>query len=348
LECAGNLRLASCNLWMGYCPPHRQGATNGDKADHTPTTTPTTTASSHSGLHHDFHDNLYVLMAGRKQFRLYAPSDAPYILLPSPLPQHKWHIHTNGLISYHDNPSRADGIPIQQQPQSGDGGGTTNHGNHHQGQGSRREHGGGGKGADGRKPEQQHSNGGDALDGGDDTEDEEEAPFTIGKGFDYQSSCDDDEEENPGDLDSNRDDFDDDDATHQGADADEETADDHDSDDEDDPQQRQPSPNLPPNFSSIDPALPLEVNRSKYPHFAQHARECLVNLTPGEILYLPASWFHCVTSSSSSSPCGTTTGTSTKEEEDGGLHIAINYWYYPPDNLVDYERPYHDPAFYSK
>jgi hypothetical protein len=32
---------------------------------------------SSSGLHHDFHDNLYVLLAGRKRFRLWPPSAAP-------------------------------------------------------------------------------------------------------------------------------------------------------------------------------------------------------------------------------------------------------------------------------
>jgi Cupin-like domain len=31
---------------------------------------------SSSGLHHDFHDNLYVLLCGRKRFRLYPPSTA--------------------------------------------------------------------------------------------------------------------------------------------------------------------------------------------------------------------------------------------------------------------------------
>lgn len=29
-----------------------------------------------SGLHHDYHDNLYVLLRGRKAFRLYSPADA--------------------------------------------------------------------------------------------------------------------------------------------------------------------------------------------------------------------------------------------------------------------------------
>lgn len=49
----GNLVPQAINLWMGC---------SGD--------------GSSSGLHHDFHDNLYVLICGRKRFRLYPPNTA--------------------------------------------------------------------------------------------------------------------------------------------------------------------------------------------------------------------------------------------------------------------------------
>jgi hypothetical protein len=49
----GNLVPQAINVWMGCS---RDG--------------------SSSGLHHDFHDNLYVLLCGRKRFRLYPPSMA--------------------------------------------------------------------------------------------------------------------------------------------------------------------------------------------------------------------------------------------------------------------------------
>lgn len=29
-----------------------------------------------SGLHHDYHDNLYILVRGKKRFRFYSPADA--------------------------------------------------------------------------------------------------------------------------------------------------------------------------------------------------------------------------------------------------------------------------------
>lgn len=46
---AGALIPQNVNLWMGYTKPKKGG--------------------SSSGLHHDFHDNLYVLLRGKKTFR---------------------------------------------------------------------------------------------------------------------------------------------------------------------------------------------------------------------------------------------------------------------------------------
>ena len=52
------------------------------------------------------------------------------------------------------------------------------------------------------------------------------------------------------------------------------------------------------------------------------------HLEAGEMLYLPASWFHEVTSYSKSS-----------DEKTG--HLALNYWAYPPDKN-NFEQPYQD------
>ena len=51
-ELMGNLVLQNVNLWMGN-----------------------STQPSTSGLHHDYHDNLYVLLRGRKTFHLYSYED---------------------------------------------------------------------------------------------------------------------------------------------------------------------------------------------------------------------------------------------------------------------------------
>ena len=70
------------NLWMG----HSKGGTS-------------------SGLHHDFHDNLYVLLKGRKRFTLFAPSDAQYLYTRGELKT----VHPNGVINYAGGSTREDG-----------------------------------------------------------------------------------------------------------------------------------------------------------------------------------------------------------------------------------------------
>ena len=53
-----------------------------------------------------------------------------------------------------------------------------------------------------------------------------------------------------------------------------------------------------------------------------------VELHKGDLLYLPAGWFHEVTSRGS--------------KDSNGLHMAFNYWMHPPDvgDGVDFENPY--------
>jgi len=60
----------------------------------------------------------------------------------------------------------------------------------------------------------------------------------------------------------------------------------------------------------------------------------VINLNPGEMLYLPASWWHEVTSSS------------TDPSKDH-VHMAFNYWFYPPDGLKKFEEPYADDIIWG-
>lgn len=46
-------------------------------------------------------------------------------------------------------------------------------------------------------------------------------------------------------------------------------------------------------------------------------------LEPGDMLYLPAGWFHEVSSFN----------------DKDNYHMAINYWFAPPDNN-NYDKPY--------
>lgn len=299
LPLAGNLRLQSCNVWMGSW-----AVTQTDDATKT-----------HSGLHHDYHDNFYLLAAGAKEFRLYAPSDAGCMAVAGEIDT----VHFNGVISYAGNPIRADGVPLM----------ATSNGFGH------------------KLPK-------DAIDDdvvkctdrlgmhdeADGDDDKEETVF--GKGFDYQSS-DDDEVYGALAAATGDDNFEDDGTANDESSGDVSVDDAH---------------RLPNHFSWIDPlAASREKIAETFPAFAK-GRECIVQLSAGQCLYLPASWFHCVSSSGSSADStqahggseATTHNKAAKHDVilPSSLHMAINYWYHPPDNLTDFALPYCDRDYWEK
>lgn len=69
----GGLVPHALNVWVGAA---REGAS--------------------SGLHHDHHDNLYVLLRGRKRFRLWSPAWAARMYLHGEVDT----VHPNGRIVY--------------------------------------------------------------------------------------------------------------------------------------------------------------------------------------------------------------------------------------------------------
>ena len=248
----GNLILESCNLWMGYS-----------------SSTTSTHSPSSSGLHHDFHDNFYVLLQGTKTFWLYPPQHYEAMhLYGKVLKVHE----ENGLISYHDCPTRSDGVPLSM---------LDNHSSLKDDDSSHTENG------------------------------HETQSFVIGKGFDYHSSSDEDF-----DFDETKDDF-----NH-----------DEDAVDEESLSSGKPEPfSLPNHFSPIDPtALSNDALKAKFSEF-YNLKPLKITLQAGDILYLPASWFHCVTSSA-----------------DEDFHVAVNYWYHPPDNLESFENPYRDKKYWEQ
>lgn len=256
LPWASTLRLESCNLWMG-------SSRNG----------------SPSGLHHDFHDNFYVLLQGKKQFRLYSPDTALSMKTHGTIER----IHFNGVISYVGSEIKADGTPTRVWSTERD-----------------------------RVSDDEH-------------EDEEE--FVVGKGFDYQSDEDDndDEEENLIDMDG-PDDFDElvqDDLEVRDS-----------NDDNGEEEQRRPN-----SFSRIDLSDGETNDDSKF----LACNECVVELNVGQILYLPAGWFHHVTSYGSKVEANQDDrGPSRKNKDDSHIHLAVNYWYHPPDKLDSFGCPYSD------
>jgi hypothetical protein len=68
----------------------------------------------------------------------------------------------------------------------------------------------------------------------------------------------------------------------------------------------------------VDLTLPEAEIQRRFPLFPGVEAAVEVTLEPGQCLYLPASWFHEVTSFGSSGTC---------------MHVAVNYWFHPPDRL---------------
>lgn len=79
---------------------------------------------------------------------------------------------------------------------------------------------------------------------------------------------------------------------------------------------------LPKNFSRIDTSLPTELLQASFPLYLEAKKHAItVTIKAGEMLYIPCGWFHEV------------------QSLGGGGHIALNYWFHPPDNNK-FEQPY--------
>lgn len=77
-----NLIVSNINLWVGN-----------------------SNAYSTSGLHHDYHDNIYILLRGKKRITLYSPNEALNLYTSGDIVK----IHPNGRINYKGQPTNADG-----------------------------------------------------------------------------------------------------------------------------------------------------------------------------------------------------------------------------------------------
>ena len=83
----GNLIPQNINMWIG----------NSSNKDGTS-----------SGLHHDYHDNLYIVLKGRKRFRLYSPIDVDKMYMRGELLK----VHPNGRINYKGEETTAYGADL--------------------------------------------------------------------------------------------------------------------------------------------------------------------------------------------------------------------------------------------
>lgn len=71
------------------------------------------------------------------------------------------------------------------------------------------------------------------------------------------------------------------------------------------------------------------VAKKEFPNILKATSRTEVWVEAGQMLYLPAGWFHEVTSFS------------TGESEDSSTHIALNFWFHPP-TTQEFEQPYED------
>ena len=316
-ELAGGLVPASVNLWLGRS---RDGAS--------------------SGLHHDYHDNLYVLLAGQKRFRLFSPRDAHRLYVKGDIET----VHPNGRICYAGRTTFADGHDAQAERAAAAAQALAD-----------AEDGGedaieaaleavleaemaGGAGEDDESAE--------GSVGEDEEEDEEEDEAEIsgadiggwrglweGGQREAEASAEaakDLEGRAEGDIEGALEAALEREISRRGA----EEGGEADAGDAAAAVEAPPAgakgatagggaKGLPDNFSEADLSLPTEELHRRYPLLREATMlECTVRA--GQMLYLPAGWFHEVTSFS------------TGGDEP---HMAFNYWFHPPD-ADSFEKPY--------
>jgi hypothetical protein len=300
-ELMGNLIPQNINIWMGK-----------------------SNSGSSSGLHHDYHDNLYIVLKGRKRFRLFSPKDIDKMYTRGRV-HGPFHVHPNGRINYFHEPTTAYGADLQSDQAA---------------EAERKKEEAERllkaaeedleAGVDGAKErlelaETMLEEAMDALidiemDGEDDGK---EANWIFGTVDDVYEEDDDEEYEDDDDNDADsNDDF----KTAPG-------------DDKDEPLRFvDKTVKNPDNFSEIDPSIlddKAELKK-KYPKFID-AKSAFCTIEEGDMLYLPASWFHEVISMGKS---GDQKEDYDKNDKDVGIHMAINYWFHPPDAEDNFEKPY--------
>lgn len=87
-------------------------------------------------------------------------------------------------------------------------------------------------------------------------------------------------------------------------------------------QQKSKPRQLPKNFSQIDTSLPEDILKVSFPQYLEAKKHAItVTIKAGEMLYIPCGWFHEV------------------QSLGNGGHVALNYWFHPPDGK-QYDHPY--------
>ena len=327
----GNLVPSAYNLWMGNSPDQ-----------------------SSSGLHHDYHDNLYILLRGRKRFRLFSPDEADKLYPRGQLEC----VHPNGRICYANALTRADGAPVDAEAelaadetqrlaleeveaaeaavQRGENGAQ-----------KRLELANRALDAamDALLMARAADDDGEQEDSDDDEEEEEEEEAIFGNGRFGGLSEDDDQEQEKEEDGRKR--------PARGSDIAQNErkrprvlARSGDAADKEDCAGAVGSANQeeedPPGFSVIDLTrtecekemsaahkAERQALAKAFPKFAETSH-CVCEIQAGEMLFLPAGWFHEVRSRNDGKGSGATASGKGSGSRGNG-HVAFNYWFHPPD-----------------
>lgn len=259
----GNLIPQNINLWIG----------NSESLE-----------GASSGLHHDYHDNLYIVLKGKKKFRLFDPSEAENLYTRGELLK----VHPNGRINYVGEETTAYGADLKSDEAA---------------KASRR------KILAEKMLEKAEREVEQGVEGAE--ERLELAERAMDEALDAILDAEEDEDDE-GEADSDLQLKGGKDIQFDGEDCHMSTLVDK-------------TVKNPNNFSQVKHTLldnPEEIKR-QYPKMS-NAKAAFAVVNEGECLYLPASWFHEVTSFGS----------------DHGGHIALNYWFHPPDAEDNFENPY--------
>ncbi|KAF1318676.1 putative Ion channel, partial [Globisporangium splendens] len=294
----GNLVPQNINIWMGN-----------------------NMAGSSSGLHHDYHDNLYILLRGKKRFRLYSPVDAAKMYTRG----HLVRVHANGRINYageettaygadpsfeQDALARFEKVDAEKELELAERAVEN-------GEESAEERL---KAAEDRLDRAMMR----VLRAERDDEPEGEDSGDENGAFHFDEEDDDEEDER-----------DEDEGDEEGDEEEEQST-------EEDAapaaatnagkEPKESEVKYPVSFSRVDTSLlqdptAKEQLEAEFPKFTT-ANAAFCELQEGEMLFLPASWFHEVES------YGSTNG-----------HLALNYWFHPPDQFDSYDAPYSSPLW---
>ncbi|KAJ3104304.1 DnaJ sub C member 7 [Phlyctochytrium planicorne] len=297
-DVAGNLVPQQVNLWLGASGPK----------------------GSSSGLHHD---NIYVLLKGKKRFTILSPLEAENLYLHGKMKK----VHRNGLIQYSSKQIRQDGAYVADVLRwklkaakllLEESIGTSD---------------------EKRRRKEVESLTFELMETEADADDIDDEDLELIED-DYVDEDDDfgdgkDKMDDLENVEEDKEDSDDDDEIMQDDDGeeDEDKGDGDNGDDDEDDEDFEPKE--PPSFSKIDPSTLHSKSASSTFPLLKNATKVSFELNAGEMLYLPASWFHEVHSYPSTEP------------ESPSIHLALNYWFHPP-STPDYELPYEDMFWESR